>query len=554
MVARREPDASPRARDRRSRRRTRRSGTPARRALGMRSAGHRRGLAARRSERCAAPGRFASPTGLAYIQEACRWVEQTPWSLGRPGAGADAVRAPAANPDRRSSSAVRQHRSPRPTPPRTKKSSRARMRGSGCCWPPSGRLGTGAIASCRPWPLPTRRIARGLGLAGRAGLVCRARSQRGQRDLGGSRGSAPRPKSARSRRPGARTTGRGRPTPARATPPRCSSFRSKFTGAPRARVSSGAIATASELERRLATETARKAWGAWAGLVLDRALLERRLSSVVAAFHQASETEETRLEERKLDALSEFAAGAGHELNNPLAVIVGPRPASAFAHRRPRNGSLAADHDQPGGSRSSHPPRLDVRGTAARAAAEVLPPVRAASRLGARLAGGMRRARNPLSSEIDESVPAAWTDPDALRHLADILIRNAIQATPSGGKIQVGSRLQKDELLWWFSDSGRGLDAPRPPTCSTRSTAAARPAAAWAGPSRAARIVEMPAAACAGRQTRGREQSSIGPPAGPDNQQTPQRREKSVPADRAARSHDRHTRAMPRVQSHDECG
>ena len=38
-----------------------------------------------------------------------------------------------------------------------------------------------------------------------------------------------------------------------------------------------------------------------------------------------------------------------------------------------------------------------------------------------------------LSSEIDETVPAAWTDPDALRHLADILIRNAVQATPSGG-------------------------------------------------------------------------------------------------------------------------
>ena len=64
-----------------------------------------------------------------------------------------------------------------------------------------------------------------------------------------------------------------------------------------------------------------------------------------------------------------------------------------------------------------------------------------------------------LSSEIDEAVPPAWTDPDALRHLADILIRNAVQATPSGGKIQVGSRVQDDELLWWFSDTGRGLDA-----------------------------------------------------------------------------------------------
>ena len=64
-----------------------------------------------------------------------------------------------------------------------------------------------------------------------------------------------------------------------------------------------------------------------------------------------------------------------------------------------------------------------------------------------------------LSSEIDEAIPPAWVDPDALRHLADILLRNAVQATPSGGKIQVGSRLQKDELLWWFGNSGRGLDS-----------------------------------------------------------------------------------------------
>ena len=33
--------------------------------------------------------------------------------------------------------------------------------------------------------------------------------------------------------------------------------------------------------------------------------------------------EEARLAKLKLDALAEFAAGAGHELNNPLAVIVG---------------------------------------------------------------------------------------------------------------------------------------------------------------------------------------------------------------------------------------
>src|SRR5262249_40244958 len=78
-----------------------------------------------------------------------------------------------------------------------------------------------------------------------------------------------------------------------------------------------------ETDQRPAPKAIRKAWGTWATMVHDRAILERRLGSVVAAVHESGETEEARLERRKLDALSEFAAGAGHELNNPLAVIVG---------------------------------------------------------------------------------------------------------------------------------------------------------------------------------------------------------------------------------------
>ena len=76
-------------------------------AVGMRSAGDRRRLAARRSRAVHCDQAASQAARLAYIQEACRWVEQTPWSLGRSYARADAVRAPAANPGRRGSSALR---------------------------------------------------------------------------------------------------------------------------------------------------------------------------------------------------------------------------------------------------------------------------------------------------------------------------------------------------------------------------------------------------------------------------------------------------------------
>jgi len=214
-----------------------------------------------------------------------------------------------------------------------------------------------------------------------------------------------------------------------------------------------------ELDRWFSSSLVKKAWGAWATLVHDRALHERRLSTVVLAARQGIETEENRLEERKLDGLSEFAAGAGHELNNPLAVVVG------------RAQLLLSRTDDPEAARSLRI-MINQAGRAHRILRDLMfvgrPPARRlrSCRPSELLRDSARDFQEEcaargirFSSEIDEAVPAAWLDPDALRHLADILIRNAIQATPSGGKIHVGSRLQKDELLWWFSDTGRGLDS-----------------------------------------------------------------------------------------------
>src|SRR5262249_54436414 len=76
----------------------------------------------------------------------------------------------------------------------------------------------------------------------------------------------------------------------------------------------------------LASSSACRAWEVWAALLADRARLERRLQTVVESFRQQIQTEETRLRRSQLEALGEFAAGAGHELNNPLAVGVGPAP------------------------------------------------------------------------------------------------------------------------------------------------------------------------------------------------------------------------------------
>ena len=288
-------------------------------------------------------------------------------------------------------------------------------------------------------------------------LVCRARRERSASHLGrlgGEQLSATKDEAP----PRGETAGQNAPAMGTLEPGPAVVIPIEVHGRTRALVQLYSQGDAAEIERRLATETNRRAWGAWAAFVLDRASLEHRLRLVVERLRRTGETEETRLEELKLDALSEFAAGAGHELNNPLAVVVGRAQLLLARTDDVGNRSFSSHHDQPGWPCSPDPPRFDVRGSPSRAG-----PGRAARPSFCAIAvrnfqeecaaKGIR-----LSTEIDETVPPAWTDPDALRHLADIFIRNAMQATSSGGKIQVGSRLQKDELLWWFLDSGRGLE------------------------------------------------------------------------------------------------
>ncbi len=62
-----------------------------------------------------------------------------------------------------------------------------------------------------------------------------------------------------------------------------------------------------------------------------------------------------------------------------------------------------------------------------------------------------------LIDEVSESDASMVADPEALNHLAQILLRNAIQATPNGGKIEVRSSIRDAELIWSFSDSGKGV-------------------------------------------------------------------------------------------------
>jgi signal transduction histidine kinase len=199
------------------------------------------------------------------------------------------------------------------------------------------------------------------------------------------------------------------------------------------------------------------AWRSWAALLADRSRLERRLQAVVSSLRGRVEAEQERLRRGKMEALGEFAAGAGHELNNPLAVIVG------------RAQLLLAKAEDPDAARSlriilgqaqrahrilrdlmfvARPPAPRPRGCNPR---EVLGSLLAEFEREC-TARGVR-----LHADLDGSPPSAWADPDGLRHLAEVLLRNALQATPPGGRLHVRSSQEDGELVWSFSDNGKGI-------------------------------------------------------------------------------------------------
>lgn len=213
------------------------------------------------------------------------------------------------------------------------------------------------------------------------------------------------------------------------------------------------------LRERLAPTRVVDAWKAWAAHVAGRRRVEGRLAAAIEGAREASRSERRRVQAAKLEALAEFAAGAGHELNNPLAVIVG------------RAQLLAAQSDDPEAAKA-----LGIILNQARRAHRILRDLMFV----ARPAEARPRACRPadvlrstlaefqaeceargirLIGEFEDADAPAWLDPDGLRHVACELVRNAVQADagPDGGSIRLRSTLRDGELRIRVADSGKGL-------------------------------------------------------------------------------------------------
>lgn len=177
---------------------------------------------------------------------------------------------------------------------------------------------------------------------------------------------------------------------------------------------------------------------------LHRSLLEQR------------DGEEARLRVRKLTALAEFAAGAGHEINNPLAVISGQAQyLLADESEPPRQRSLQTIVQQ---AQRIHQILTDLMqfarpGRPQKRAADVRMLARAA-------ATGLHEvaALKQVQIEVEEPDEAcvAECDPRQLQTALSCLLRNAIEAALADGWARLRVEASADRLRVVVEDSGAG--------------------------------------------------------------------------------------------------
>ncbi len=201
------------------------------------------------------------------------------------------------------------------------------------------------------------------------------------------------------------------------------------------------------------------AWNGWARLIAERERLGQLLDLAIGGHRGHVAREELTRRRSALAALAEFAAGAGHEINNPLAVVMGraqlllaksgdaetTRSLRAIitqaqrAHRILRDLMFVARPPEfrPRACQPDEIVRASLRDLQHEAEAQ-----------------GVR-----LVLEASETPVKVWADPEPLRQVADILTRNALEASPTGATVRFSTSGDSRHLKWLVHDTGRGMSA-----------------------------------------------------------------------------------------------
>jgi putative nucleotidyltransferase with HDIG domain len=201
-----------------------------------------------------------------------------------------------------------------------------------------------------------------------------------------------------------------------------------------------------------------------AALALERALLEERLRAESQKLVDSNRRSRAYYDElvnaRKLAALGRMAAGAAHEINNPLAIISGrvqlllKMEAEEGKHR----------HLDMIRSQCDRMSRIisDIL-TFARPEKPALKPIDPSDVVGAAVALVEQAAaarRVAVSADIPAGLPKVLADEPKIEQAFRNILANAVDACADGGSVTV--TVQPDEkgkfLAFGFADNGSGMD------------------------------------------------------------------------------------------------
>lgn len=200
--------------------------------------------------------------------------------------------------------------------------------------------------------------------------------------------------------------------------------------------------------------------------------LEMEIDYLRLALEDKVQSEADRLQSAKLEALAEFAAGAGHEINNPLAVVSGQaqyllgHEANWFAgeaqpHVRKALQAIIAQ------TRRVHNLLRDLMLFARPASPSLawvdLPTIMGEVAESLHELAVQRRVRLEVESPLDRF--SVHVDAEQIRQVLGCLLRNAVEAAPSEGWARLVLRrpVSGTEIELAIEDNGAGPDAEQRP-------------------------------------------------------------------------------------------
>jgi signal transduction histidine kinase/HD-like signal output (HDOD) protein len=195
----------------------------------------------------------------------------------------------------------------------------------------------------------------------------------------------------------------------------------------------------------------------WLAHASHIALLETQLESLTATLRNQAAESEARLENAKLAALAEMAAGAGHEINNPLAVISGRAQLLIAEETDPRRRkSLETIVAQ---AQRIHRMIVDLM-TFARPPAPDCKPLDIVEAID-RAAGAVNHEANErrinLTINALPHLPQVSGDVAQLAAAIECVLRNSLEATPENGSVHVTAEAAQSAVQIRVSDTGHGI-------------------------------------------------------------------------------------------------